>query len=118
VAGLAALRAEHPLLSASTFLTGTGDPPDARWLKPDGTPIADAEWGRLDALSLELNGVQESLLIAINRSWSDVAHALPDGPNLGWQRLLCSAPEGGDGLLPARSVSLFRWPTVPESVSP
>ena len=107
VAGLSAMRAEHPLLSASTFLTGTGEPPDARWLKPDGTPIADDEWSRLDTLCLMLNGVEESLLIAINRGRTDVALALPDGPAQAWQRLLCSAPEGGEGLLPARSVSLF-----------
>ncbi len=107
VARLAALRAEHPLLSAATFLSGTGEPPDARWLKPDGTPIADEDWGHLEALCLELNGDGDSLLIAVNRSWADVALALPERPAQGWQRLLCSAPEGGEGLLPGRSVSLF-----------
>ncbi|WP_376986714.1 glycogen debranching protein GlgX [Bosea sp. R86505] len=107
VAELSALRAEHPFLSASTFLTGTGEPPDARWLKPDGTPIADDEWGRLDTLCLMLNGVGESLLIAINRSRADVAIALPNGLPQPWQRLLCSAAEDGEGVLPARSVSLF-----------
>jgi glycogen operon protein len=107
VAELSALRAEHPFLSASTFLTGTGAPPDARWLRPDGMPIADEEWGRLDTLCLMLNGVGESLLIAINRSRTDVALALPNGLPQPWQRLLCSVPEDGKGLLPARSVSLF-----------
>ena len=108
VAGLAALRAEHPFLSASTFLTGTGEPPDARWLKPDGTPIADDEWGRLEALCLMLNGVEESLRIAVNRSRTDVALTLPHGSPQAWRRLFCSAPKDGEGLLPARSVSLFR----------
>ena len=117
VAGLAALRAEHPLLSASTFLSGTGDPPDARWLSPDGTPIADEEWGRLDALCLMLNGDGNSLLIAVNRSRSDVALALPEGPAQGWQPLLCSVPEGGEGLVPARSVSLFSRQKGPEPAS-
>ncbi|MDP3319768.1 MAG: glycogen debranching enzyme GlgX, partial [Bosea sp. (in: a-proteobacteria)] len=107
VAGLAALRAEHPLLSASTFLTGTGDPPDALWLKPDGTPIADVEWGDLDTLCLMLNGDGETLLIAVNRSRTDVELALPDGFAQAWQRLHGSAPEGGEFILPARSVSLF-----------
>jgi glycogen operon protein len=118
VAGIAALRAEHPLLSASTFLSGTGDPPDARWLKPDGTPIADEEWGRRHTLCLMLNGDGNSLLIAVNRSRSDVALVLPDGPSQGWQRLLCSAPEGGEGLLPPRSVSLFSRQKGPEPASP
>ncbi|HEV2553125.1 MAG TPA: glycogen debranching protein GlgX [Bosea sp. (in: a-proteobacteria)] len=118
VAGIAALRAEHPLLSASTFLTGAGQPPDARWLKPDGTPIADEEWGRLDAFALMLNGAEEMLLIAVNRSRSDVALALPEEPAQGWQRLLCSAPEGGEGVLPARSVSLFSRQKGPEPASP
>lgn len=107
VAELAMVRAEHPLLSASTFLTGAGNPLDARWLKPDGTPIADAEWDRLDAFGLMLNGDGETLLIAVNRSRADVALALPEGSAQGWQRLLCSAPDGGEGLLPARGVSLF-----------
>ena len=107
VAELAMVRAEHPLLSASTFLTGAGNPLDARWLKPDGTPIADAEWDRLDAFGLLLNGNGKTLLIAVNRSRNDVALSLPDGPSQRWQRLLCSAMEGSDDVLPARSVSLF-----------
>ncbi len=107
VADLTALRAEHPLLSASTFLSGTGAPPDARWLRPDGMPIADEEWGRLDAFGLLLNGDGESLLIAVNRSRNDVTLSLPDGPSQRWQRLICSAMEGSDDVLPARSVNLF-----------
>jgi glycogen operon protein len=107
VAALAALRAEHPLLSASTFLTGTGEPPDARWLKPHGTPIANDEWSRLDALCLMLNGAGATLLIAVNRSRDAIAFTPPDGSPHAWQRLLCSAAEDGEGVLPARSVSLF-----------
>ncbi len=107
VARLAALRAEHPLLSAATFLAGTGEPPDARWLKPDGAPIADEDWGRLDALCLMLNGGEDSLLIAVNRGRNEIAFTPPDGSPQAWRRLLCSAPEDREGLLPARSVSLF-----------
>lgn len=107
VAELAALRDKHPLLSARNFLTGTGEPPDARWLKPDGTPIADAEWGRLDAVGLLLNGDGEALLIAVNRGRNEIAFTPPDGSPQAWRRLLCSAPEDREGLLPARSVSLF-----------
>ncbi|MDP3410604.1 glycogen debranching protein GlgX [Bosea sp. (in: a-proteobacteria)] len=107
VASLVRLRKAHPLLAAETFLTGAGEPPDARWLTPDGAPIADEEWGRLDALCLMLNGAEESLLIAVNRSRTDITLALPDGSPRAWQHLHGSAPEGGEGLLPARSVSLF-----------
>jgi glycogen operon protein len=118
VAGLAALRAEHPLLSASTFLSGRGEPPDACWLKPDGAPIANEDWGGLDAFGLLLNGDGETLLIAVNRSRNHVAVALPDGPAQRWQRLLCSAMEGSDEVLPARSVSLFGRRTGLEPAPP
>ncbi len=107
VARLAALRAEHPLLSAATFLTGTGEPPDARWVKPDGMPIRDDEWMGLEAFGLMLNGAEETLLIGISRRRDAIAFTPPDGSPHAWQRLLCSAAEDGEGVLPARSVSLF-----------
>ncbi|PZU91489.1 MAG: glycogen debranching enzyme GlgX [Chelatococcus sp.] len=104
VAELARLRREHPSLSADRFLTGAGEPPDALWLKPDGTAIGDGEWGGLDALCLLLNGGGESLLIAINRGQEAVPLRLPAGR---WERLMLSS-EGPDGQLPARSVGLWR----------
>ena len=67
VAEVAALRHRHPLLRAGAFLTGAGDPPDALWLRLDGTPIADQEWHGLDAFALMLNGADETLVIAVNR---------------------------------------------------
>lgn len=105
VAELAALRRAHPLLAAQTFLTGTGTPPDARWVKPDGTAIEDAEWEALDALCLMLSGEDETLLIAINRSRSTVRLMPRDGAI--W-RCLISSTESDDDSLAARSVSLWQ----------
>jgi glycogen operon protein len=104
VAKLSRLRREHPLLRLDTFLTGRGDPPDARWLKPDGSPITDDEWQGLDAVCLMLQGSDERLLIGINRGWNDMPFVLPDA---GWERLLLSAEAAAD-VLPARSVGLWR----------
>ena len=105
VAALARLRREHPLLTAETFLTGKGNPPDARWLKPDGTPIVDHEWQGLDALCLVLTG-DETLLIAINRGRAPVPLVLPEG--IKWRRLVSSAVDDDEKTLPVRSVSLYR----------
>lgn len=104
VAELSVLRRAHPLLSAETFLTGTGNPPDARWLKPDGTAILDHEWGGLDALCLELKGDEESLLIALNRSREAAPLTLPGD---GWEQLFPAAADL-TGALPARGVGLWR----------
>lgn len=104
VAELSALRRAHPLLSAETFLTGRGTPPDARWLKPDGTAIAEHEWAGLDALCLELNGDGERLLIALNRSRQAASLTLPGD---GWEQLFPAAADL-TGELPARGVGLWR----------
>lgn len=103
VAALAKLRRNHALLAADRFLTGAGDPPDARWLKPNGSAVRDEDWAGLDAFCLLLNGDEETLLIAINRGRQAVPLLLPDGS---WERLILS--EGAaDGELPARSVGLW-----------
>jgi glycogen operon protein len=108
VAELARLRREHPLLTAETFLTGKGNPPDALWLRLDGRPIADLDWQVLDAFALVLGDPDGTLLIAANRSRDDKAIRLPDAcPDRRWRRLLCSAEGGAIDILPARSVSLY-----------
>jgi len=104
VATLAALRQQHPLLSAANFLSGKGDPPDALWLRPDGAPVADHEWSQLDAFCLLLNGAHESLLIAVNRSKRGMPLTHPPGQ---WARLFSSCSDTTD-MLPARSVVLWR----------
>ncbi|PZO03219.1 MAG: glycogen debranching enzyme GlgX [Hyphomicrobiales bacterium] len=105
VATLARIREAHPLLADASFLTGTGDPPDARWLEPDGTPIADDEWAGLDALCLVLADPAGARLIAINRSHETVRLTFPEADD--WRCLLRST-EGEDATLQARSVSLWQ----------
>lgn len=104
VAELSRLRREHDLLRADTFLTGNGYPPDARWLKPDGSPVTDAEWQGLDAFCLMLGGNEERLFIVVNRGLGDIPFA-PSGTGLEPLLLAAEAPLG---TLPARSVSLWR----------
>ncbi|MGN6098861.1 MAG: glycogen debranching protein GlgX [Bosea sp. (in: a-proteobacteria)] len=104
VAMLASLRRRHPLLSAGTFLTGHGVPPDATWLKADATPVADDEWSGLDTFCLLLNGTEESLLLTFNRSRKTVPLTLPGSR---WERLFASE-SGPEDQLSARSVALWR----------
>lgn len=105
VATLAQIRRDHPMLSASTFLTGSGDPPDACWLRSDLTPIADDAWPGLDALCLMLSDAEETLVIAINRSREAVPLVLPEGAH--WHCLTRST-DGDSASLPARSISFWQ----------
>ncbi len=105
VAQLVALRAEHPLLAADSFLSGGGEPPDARWLKPDGTAVQDHEWDGLNALCLMLSEAGETLVVAVNRDYQPRLFAVVDATD--WRRLLHSMDHAG-AALPARSVSLWR----------
>jgi glycogen operon protein len=104
VAELARLRSQHPLLGRDAFLSGRGEFLDARWLKPDGSPIADAEWQGLDAFCLMLTGGEERLLIAVNRG----RDALPLAPQATGRKRLLLSDEAAFGTLPACSVSLWR----------
>ncbi len=103
VAELARVRREHSLLRLDRFLTGRGAPPDALWIKPDGSPVIDEEWQRLDAICLMLVSATEQLLIGLNRGRHDVPSALP---SCDWQRMLLSV-EATTDVLPARSVGLW-----------
>ena len=100
---LSRLRREHPALAADRFLGEAGDHTHPRWLKPDGSPIADGDWAALDAFVLALETDAETLLIAVNRSRQDIALA---HERTALERLFCSA--GGSADLPARSVGLWR----------
>lgn len=106
VAELSRLRRENPLLRAETFLTGMGEPPDALWLKPEGSPIADHEWGELDALCLLLAGGAERLLIAVNLGRDPAALSVQG--RSAWQRLICSSGAADTDTLAPRSLSLWR----------
>ncbi len=108
VAELSRLRREHALLRANAFLTGRptadGLPLDALWLKPDGAPISDGEWGDLDAFALLLSGREASLLIAINRGRNSTCLSFPDGD---WRRHFSSTTSAHEAMLPARSLGLW-----------
>jgi glycogen operon protein len=103
VAELSGLRRAHPLLRFDAFLTGMGDPPDARWSKPDGSPVADTEWHGLDAFCLVLGRGNEDLLIAVNRTPGVVPLRLPGRD---WRQIWMS-DGGSDGQIPARSVGVW-----------
>jgi len=107
VAQLAALRVEHPLLAADSFLRGAGEPPDARWLKSDGTPVADEEWANVEAFCLVLSSPDETLAIAINRARQPRPLMLPEIQGGKWRRLFSSAPGCYPDTMPARSACLF-----------
>jgi glycogen debranching enzyme len=80
VAALAALRDREPLLRATAFLTGEGEPPDVAWLRPDGRPMDPADWEAPGAgrLAMVLSG---RLAVLINRDPAPVTFHLP---GTGW----------------------------------
>ena len=121
---LAFLRAQHPLLCADRFLTGQspgGDaPPDATWLRPDGTPMADGDWGGADVFGLYLQGAErpgdtpDRLCLWFNRTQADAGAILPMlAPGEAWRIALATTPwpedeqhlpPAGTLHMPARSV--------------
>ena len=115
---LTALRARHPLLRADRFLTGrppaAGAPPDATWLRPDGKPMTDSDWGGADVFGLYLQEAEDHLCIWFNRMQSDAGAILPTlPPGPAWRNALATtpwpqdqahAPPPGTLRIPARSV--------------
>ncbi len=87
VGRLAFLRQKHPLLRADRFLTGrpsvAGAAPDATWLRPDGSPMADSDWSNADVFGLYLQGAEhpgdavDRLCLWFNRSNADAGAILP-----------------------------------------
>lgn len=102
VAKLAALRRDHGLLHAASFLTGRpaegGARPDVTWLHPDGRALRDSDWYGLDTFGMLLANPDEALLILVNRASGDLEFALPEPAKGGvWQRVLSSSePGAGD----------------------
>jgi glycogen operon protein len=85
VAGALRLRRELDLLAAPHWVRGDpvaeGGLPGVRWLRPDGAPMAEAEW---------TNGLVKALAVALANARGEAA------------LLLCNASDGGvDFVLPA-----------------
>ncbi|GIL03472.1 MAG: glycogen operon protein GlgX homolog [Alphaproteobacteria bacterium] len=93
---LARLRARSAVLRDAEFLTGQGDPPDVAWLRPDGAPMAVADWedtGR-HAFAMVLRAGGAGLIVMFNRGREPVAFVLPDGRSItaaprsvGWRQV-------------------------------
>ena len=121
---LSRLRREHPVFRRRRFfqgaLPGRGKQRDIAWLRPDGTLMEDADWGRgWRALGVFLNGDaitepdrmgrrirDDSFLLLLNAGINDVQFTLP-GPSYSaaWETVVDTAdPEvAGCPYLPAGS---------------
>ncbi|WP_103381285.1 glycogen debranching protein GlgX [Pseudonocardia dioxanivorans] len=95
VAGLARLRAEHPVFRRRRFFQGRpihgSDVADVAWLRPDATPMSDADWHSRSSLAIFLNGhgipdrddvgrtiVDDSFLLLVNAAPQHTTFTLPD----------------------------------------
>lgn len=113
VQSLAAARAAHAALHGAAPLT----PDTARWLHPDGTPFADADWAHAAALVLLLEEDGDRALVALNPAQAAFALALPEPrPGHRW-RLLADSATGATGeppaILPARAALLLAEERLP-----
>ena len=125
VGKLVQLRRRHPGLGADRFLDGRansdGAPPDALWLKRDGTPMQDLDWRQAAANVLGLalfepDGTDAQvvrLCLWFNRTREVVAATLPASrPGTAWRFVFASSGAGaetGEGqiALPARAVVVW-----------
>ncbi|MBI1377675.1 MAG: glycogen debranching protein GlgX [Frankiales bacterium] len=131
-------RRVHPTLRQTEFFDGRpvaeGRPADLAWLRPDGTPMTDAEWhdpatgtlvmalsGELFVRDAEGHPLRDAaFLVVLNRDDADVPLTLPATPyGTAYRRLLDTALErpatepptarvGSTVSVAARSVALFR----------
>jgi pullulanase/glycogen debranching enzyme len=84
VARIVALRRIHPALRQERFLhgapSGRDDLPDIGWLRPDGQPMAPADWDDPAGAALGVLLSEPSappLLLLVNPGPADIAFALP-----------------------------------------
>lgn len=98
-------RLAHPALCSGAPLTGTGDPPDVAWLRPDGEAFDDWPGGR--SLVVVLHAAGDRVLVALH--CEDAPMPLvppPPRPGFAWRLLADSAGAAGGPLAP-RSVRLL-----------
>ncbi len=96
---LVAIRARHPVFRRRRFLAGAR-PGDIAWVRPDGTPMADADWQSGWALSVAafLEGQQfadrddsgrllidDDMLLLVNGWWEPLAFTLPPTDGAAWE---------------------------------
>jgi len=95
VARLTALRREAPLLRRTAWWPETAGGPGApgvRWLRPDGQPMAAADWAHGTALAIHFTPGDgaSAWLVLVNAGAQATAFALPPGR---WRARLASDPQ-------------------------
>ncbi|MDP9920445.1 glycogen operon protein [Variovorax boronicumulans] len=99
VARLTALRREAPALRSARWWpaepTADGAPPGLRWLRPDGQPMAPADWHAGTALAILFGNAEDAWLVLVNAGPSPVAFTLPEGD---WRCCLATDAEDPDAL--------------------
>jgi glycogen operon protein len=113
------LRATMPLLRRVTFpMPATdGGPGDVVWIRPDGEPMSEEDWGHTHAHALGMlaSDGAEAVLLLLNAGGRSRPFVLPAGPGAGeWRevvRTTHAALEIAHGSLavPARSLVLLRF---------
>jgi glycogen operon protein len=97
VARVAALRREAPVLRRASWWPAQAPPgtPAIRWLRPDGEPMAEADWHVGTALAILFEAPTPSeagWLVLVNAGAQATSFVLPPGK---WhQRLATDAPDG------------------------
>ncbi len=95
------LRKRYPAFGSDRYLTGRpcseGQPPDALWLRRDGVPLADADWGGADVLGLLLQEPvlagepDEPICLWFNRTYTALDVTLsPARPGSAWAIVLAT----------------------------
>jgi glycogen operon protein len=118
-ARMIAARRTHPALHEAAPLTGAEDAdglPDVAWLRPDGAPMQNADWGGADALVMLLHAAGDRCLLAVNGGEARALTLPPPRPGQRWRLLADSSDPGRAGLpetLPARAVLLLAEEAAP-----
>ncbi len=118
-AALIRLRARHPALRDERPLGGAPNDqsgvPDVLWLRPDGAPMAEADWHGGRAVVAVLYADADRVAVAVNgASEAPALRLAPPRPGFRWERAIASAePPAPDRLAP-RSVSVFVEVAAPE----
>jgi glycogen operon protein len=97
-------RLANPALWSGAALTGTGEPPDVAWLRPDGGEFADWSGGR--SLVIVLHAAGDRVLVALHGEDAP-APLVPPSPRPGYAWRLLADSAGAAGPLAPRSVRLL-----------